>query len=128
LNAFDSEEIDVAFWNDLDLRGFPFLPRILLVECKNWSRPVGSEEVSWFDRKLESRGLEFGILVATNGITGEAKSIKAAHQIVAEALRKQRKLIVFKGEELGCLTHTDGLPPRIKEKLCDLAVVGTVLP
>lgn len=54
LNTFKSEEIDVAFWNRMDVDGFYFLPNIILVECKNWSQSVGSEEVNWFDSKLKS--------------------------------------------------------------------------
>lgn len=128
LNAFESEEIDVAFWNDIDSQGFSFLPRIILVECKNWSRPVGSDEVAWFERKLRARGLSFGILVAARGITGDPASRTAAHEIVAAALREQRQIVVFDREELNALTHSDDLVVRIKEKLCELVVTGTVLP
>jgi hypothetical protein len=128
LNVFESEEIDVAFWNDSDARGFYFLPRILLVECKNWSRPVGSEEVSWFDRKLDSRGLPFGILIAARGITGDPNARTAAHQIVTAALGNQRQIVIFNREELEALNHTDELVSRIKDKLCELVVTGTALP
>ena len=38
LNAFQTEEIDVALWNDSATDGFFFLPNIILVECKNWSK------------------------------------------------------------------------------------------
>jgi hypothetical protein len=34
-NAFLTEEIDVALWNDCAADGFFFLPNIILVECKN---------------------------------------------------------------------------------------------
>jgi len=40
LNAFESEEIDVAIWNNKHADGFPFLPHVFLVECKNWSKRV----------------------------------------------------------------------------------------
>ena len=128
LNVFESEEIDVAFWNDLDPRGLPFLPRIILIECKNWSKAVGSEEVAWFDRKLLDRGLLFGILIAARGITGDPNGRTAAHQIVTQALREQRQLIVFTRNELEVMTDSDELIARIKEKLCELVVTGTVLP
>lgn len=86
LNTFESEEIDVAFWNRMDVDGFYFLPNIILVECKNWSQPVGSEEVNWFDSKLKRRGQPFGILIAANGITGNSQKIEAAHEIILVAL------------------------------------------
>src|SRR4051812_14051115 len=68
LNAFDTEEIDVAVWNDTANDGLFFLPNLILVECKNWSKKVGSEELNWFYTKLRNRGLTFGILVTTLGI------------------------------------------------------------
>lgn len=69
-NAFDTEEIDVALWNETFSDGFFFLPNLILVECKNWSHRVGSADVNWFDTKLRNRGLDFGIMVSSKGITG----------------------------------------------------------
>jgi hypothetical protein len=125
-NAFDTEEIDVAFFNDQANGDLPFLPWIILVECKNWRAPVGSEQVSWFDTKLRNRGLEFGILVATNGITGDSTVLSDAHLIIARALQEKRKLIVLTRDELLKLTDSSELVHVIKEKLCELAVSGRI--
>jgi hypothetical protein len=127
LNAFDTEEIDVAVWNDGAAEGLFFLPNIILVECKNWSKAVGSEEVNWIDSKLRNRGLSFGILVTTRGITGQAGDLTAAHAVVAAALREGRKLVVITTEELLATPNTEDLIRLIKRKLCDLAVKGTVV-
>src|SRR5262249_51483408 len=35
LNAFEAEEIDVAFWNEGDPAGLRLFDHILLIECKN---------------------------------------------------------------------------------------------
>jgi len=126
MNAFHTEEIDVALWNDGHVDGFFFLPNIILVECKNWSGRVSSTELSWFDAKLRSRGLSFGVLVAANGITGDTAEITAAHSIVAGALREGRRLVVIKCDELLTLVDSTELVRLVKEKLCDLAVKGTV--
>lgn len=126
MNAFHTEKIDVALWNDGHADGFFFLPNIILVECKNWSSRVSSAELSWFDTKLRSRGLSFGVLVAANGITGDAAHITAAHSIVAAALREGRRLVVIRSDELLTLTDSPQLVRLVKEKLCDLAVKGTV--
>lgn len=125
MNEFHTEEIDVALWNDGGPDGLFFLPNIILAECKNWSHSVGSAEVSWFDAKLRSRGLDFGILIARNGITGEAGDLTAAHSIVAGALREGRRLVVVATEELIALGDTADLVSLIKKKLCDLVVRGT---
>jgi hypothetical protein len=127
MNVFDTEEIDVAVWNDGHADGLFFLSNIILVECKNWSNAVGSAEVSWFDAKLRSRGLDFGVLIAANGITGNANDLTAAHSIVAGALRERRRLVVIRSEELLALTDSSELVKLIKEKLCELAVRGSIV-
>ncbi|KAA5601791.1 restriction endonuclease [Blastochloris sulfoviridis] len=122
MNAFDTEEIDVALFNEDILS----LPNIILVEAKNWSNRVGSAEVAWFLTKLQNRGLDFGILVTTRGITGDATEQSRAHAQVAAALIQKRRLIVITTDELRGLADSDGLVKLIKTKLCDLAVTGTI--
>lgn len=126
MNVFLTEEIDVAFWNAGATDGLSFLPNILLVECKNWSNAVSSMEVAWFDTKLRHRGQDFGILVALNGITGNADEITRAHQTVAAALLEKRRLIVLTVPQLLALGTTDDLVLLIKKKLCQLAVRGAI--
>ena len=41
-NTYDTEEIDVALWNEQHAKGFKTLNFLIRVECKNWSSPVGS--------------------------------------------------------------------------------------
>ena len=127
LNVFASEEIDVAFWNEKDPEGIPFLPNIILVECKNWGNPVGSSEVSWFDTKLRNRGLSFGVLVALNGITGNPADLTSAHSIIAGSLREQRNIVVITSEDIMLLRDATQIIRLFKEKLCELAVTGTAL-
>src|SRR3954452_18609590 len=47
-SAFDTEEIDIACWNDHVPDGLSSaeFPAIILIECKNWSKPVSSIEVA----------------------------------------------------------------------------------
>ncbi len=126
-NTFRTEEIDVALWNEKEEQGLHFLSNIILVEAKNWSFPVGGEEVSWFDSKLRSRGLDFGILVSTRGITGDPEKLTAAHYVVSRALSEKRKLVVLKTDEILQLTNTEALCDLIKAKLCELAVNGALV-
>jgi|SRR5580700_1016072 hypothetical protein len=122
MNVFDTEEIDVALFNE-DIRS---LPTVILVEAKNWSNRVGSTEVAWFLTKLQNRGLDFGILVTTQGITGDAADLTRAHSQVAIALAQRRRLVVITTDELQALADTDALVLLIKTKLCDLAVKGAI--
>jgi hypothetical protein len=126
MNAFNTEELDVAIWNDKKPKGLYFLPHIVLIECKNWTNPVSSIEVNWFATKLESRGRDFGILVANNGITGDAADLTAAHNVLARHLERGRQIIVVNRAEIQALTETNDLVKLVKEKLCILAVSGTI--
>ena len=126
-NVFQTEEVDVAFFNDGVAGGLPFLPDVILIEAKNWSNRVGSAEVAWFDTKIKHRGLSFGALVTTLGITGDGRQLTDAHSIVSAALKEQRRLIVITIAEIQALTDTDALVKLLKIKLCDLAVRGTSL-
>jgi len=128
LNVFRTQEIDVAVWNDKSLKGLPFLPNIILIECKNWSNPVSSAEIAWFLTKLRSRGLVFGILIAYDGITGDPADLTCAHSIIADALREQRNIVVVTKDEIASLRDSSQIVMLMKEKLCELAVTGTAFP
>jgi len=43
----------------------------VLVECKDWSKPIGSKEVGWFVNKLLTQECKTGILFSSLGITGQ---------------------------------------------------------
>ncbi len=127
LNQFGSEEIDVAFWNRPNPNGLYFLQNIILVECKNWSQPLGSAEVGWFDTKLRRRAQPFGILIAANGITGNAADRTAAHDVISAALAEGRQFVVITRHEIENLTLSIQIVELIQNKLCELAVAGTLL-
>jgi hypothetical protein len=126
LNAFHSEEIDVAFWNDGHPAGLRFFDPLLLVESKNWSVPVGSHELLVFDHKLVSRARPIGIFVAAAGITGDPAERSAAHAVLAQALMQKREIIVVTRHELEALTDTDELVLLLKKKRAQLVVSGTI--
>jgi hypothetical protein len=126
MNAYQNEEIDVAIWNDKSRHGLDFLPNVVLIECKNWSKPVSSIEVNWFCQKLASRGLDFGILIANNGITGNLDDLNAAHNTIAYHLAQKRRIVVITRAEIDILTNTAQLVHLIKEKICLLSVAGRI--
>ncbi len=127
LNAFETEEIDIAFWNEQHRDGLWFLPTLILVECKNWSSAVGSQEVSYFVSRLAERGCNYGILVATQGVTGSAADLTRSHFILATALSRGIRALVISRAEIESLPDTARLVRLLKEKLCELTVSGTNL-
>lgn len=124
MNQYDTDEIDASIWNDKYEDGLPFINNIFLVECKNWSGSVGSVDVNWFATKVEDRGLDFGVLLATNGITKESNEIKRAQSILSGYLRKHIRIIVIDKEEILSLNNTEDMVRMIKGKICELVVNG----
>jgi hypothetical protein len=125
LNVFDTEEVDIALWNARHPRGFYFLPHLLLVECKNWSKPCGSQEVSYFVHRLGQRGCDHGILFAANGVTGLAEDLTRAHFEIATALAAGIRVVVLTPGDIDGIANTDELVALMKRKLCQLVVSGT---
>ncbi len=128
LNTFDSEELDIDFWNEQHVLGLRSFNAIILIECKNWSNPVDSSEITAFIAKIQNRALDFGILVAANGITGHARDVRQAHDIVSKALMRGVRLVVITRQEIEALRSSDELVTLLKEKVCQLVVSGTVWP
>lgn len=122
MNAFATEEIDIAIWNDQHKKGFSFLPLIIIAECKNWSKSVGTQEVSYFIQKLQNKGLDHGILIATNGISGSANNHTNAYFEISMALSKGLRIIILTRNEIEQLSTTEDLVYLFKEKLCELYV------
>jgi len=71
LSAAGSEELDVVIWNERDPQGLSSLNNIIPIECKNCMKPISSQDVDWFISKIRRRSLDFGILIAAQGITGD---------------------------------------------------------
>jgi hypothetical protein len=126
LNAFNAEEIDVAFWNEGDPAGLRMFDHLILVECKNWSSPTGYPELAIFHDKLQSRGRPLGILIAAAGITGNPAGLTNAHSVLARALSQGREILVLTRHEIEQLTDTRQLVRLLKQKRAQLAVSGTI--
>jgi hypothetical protein len=96
----DGGEIDIFFPNKGVHTGFWFLPTAILAECKNWQGRVGAEEVRVFIDRLRERACRAGILIAANGITGDAESLTAARRHIARALEQDVRVLVMTLEDL----------------------------
>ena len=96
-----------------------------MIEVKNWTAPVGVQEITVFDQKIKRRGLEFGILVAAIGITGNPSLQSAGFDILRAALIERRSIVVITRDDLTRVSSSDALIELIQAKLCDLVVAGT---
>ncbi|WP_020205743.1 restriction endonuclease [Cupriavidus sp. WS] len=119
VNAFDSEEIDLIFWNAQHDQGLRFLDCPLVVECKCWSTPVPGREVRYFATQLKDKGRRNGIFIALNGITGNENNLTAAFFHVAAAMIEGVQILVVTGAELAALNHAEDLIPLLRRKLLE---------
>jgi hypothetical protein len=123
--AHGSEEIDLVFWNDRRPDALPFLPSLLLFECKNWADPVDSASVVFFTNKVRTRHLEYGFLIASNGITGDAADLNAAHQHLHNALIGDNiKIMVVDRGELCGVSSTEQLIAMMQQKIARIILRG----
>jgi hypothetical protein len=121
-SVFDNEEFDLVMTNREVEDGVFATGPFFSVECKNWSRPVGSAELSWFATKLRRSGQRFGVLVAANGVTGSRADMTAAHFEAATALSEGQAVVVLTLTELSLLASGEELADLLAEKhLCLVA-------
>jgi len=116
-NNAGSSEIDILLYNQRHPLGLPFLPDYLIFECKNWATPVDSATVDGFVAKVRSCRLELGILVAANGVTGDAAQRTAANDIIRRAFdRDNIKLLVITRTDIEALRCIDDVIALMRDK------------
>lgn len=116
-NNAGSSEIDILLYNQRHYLGLPFLPDYLIFECKNWASAVDSAAVDGFITKIRTCRLDMGILVAANGITGDAAQRTAANDIVRRAFdRDNIKLLVITRAELESFRTISDVVALMREK------------
>jgi hypothetical protein len=115
-NAGQSREIDLAFRNRRISNGLEFFGPEILVECKNWDHPVGSQEVSWFATKLRRSGVDTGILIATNGITGNPAMPNSAFAELRDARSEGLIIVVVERNEFEAVESSDQLAHMLEQK------------
>ena len=122
-----AHELDLAFWNLQSQSAICFLDPVIIVECKNTGRPLGGNGVGWFVRKLQDRGVRYGILVSLSGITGQADGHNNAHSEVLSALTRDGiKVLLIDRQELLSLTDTDELVDLLKTKILRLTLYKAI--
>jgi hypothetical protein len=128
LSIFSSEEIDAVAWNEQDPRGLKSLNTPIPIECKSSMHPISSKEIDWFISKIRRRRLDFGILVAAKGISGDADKRTGAHDVVSGAIQEGIRVIVLTRAELEALISSEELVQLIKVKICKLVIKRTATP
>jgi Restriction endonuclease len=116
-NNAGSAEIDILLYNQRLPLGLPFLSDYLIFECKNWAAPVDSASVDGFVTKIRACRLDLGVLVAANGITGDAAQRTAANDIIRRAFdRDNIKVLVVTRAEIEAFRAIDDVISLMRDK------------
>lgn len=121
-----SEEIDLILWNAKIEEVFNPWDSVILVECKNWSSPVGAPLLDNFISKLRRRSLKTGIFIAANGVTGgfirgDGNEVGAVG-VIRDALHEGIRVIVIKMEDLRNVKSIEDIKNLIKLRFCGIFV------
>lgn len=118
----ESSEIDLIIEHDRseDKTVFDEYGRFLLVECKNWKKPIGAKQVRDFKQKMVNRHVNLGFIFSKEGITGAENSKYAKFEINSEFRSNKRSILVFDINDLENISGGSGLYEMIDQKLFDL--------
>jgi hypothetical protein len=125
-SAYETEEIDLYFWNERRREGLHFLDCPLIVECKAWSRPVSGRELRTFATLLRDKGRSSGIFVAVEGMTGDAAERSAGFFHLASAMAGGQTVLVITGADLEAVNTPADLVRLLRRRMLD-QVRGQVL-
>jgi hypothetical protein len=100
MDVHRSEELDLMLLNRKRPDGLDLFPPFILTECKNWKKRLNAQGVAAFARKLENRGLNVGLLLSRRGITGDARTLTAAQQVLSDELGRGREIVVITEADL----------------------------
>ncbi len=98
-----SSEIDVVVEYDPENGVIPLFEefgRYCLIECKNWSKPVGVSPVRDFMGKLDKCKIRLGVIFSKNGVTGVDSGVDALREIQSRYDRDGVLLLVFSLEDV----------------------------
>lgn len=105
-----AEEIDIYVKNrSVEAWGTP-----ILIECKNWSKPVGGDELSTMVEDLRTRDATTGLLISAEGITGREGFDGV--QKLREFVRDGFHVVVLTFQDLNEIEDGDELADLIEDR------------
>lgn len=86
-----------------------------LIECKHWSDPVGSDAVGNFIQKMDKLSVDFGIMFARNGLTGDEQN-DAYAQIRDSFINSGNIILVIDNEDIERILDGESFYEILDEK------------
>ena len=125
-NKFYTEQVDLAIGNSRLPEGLPLLAGVILIECKDWSQPVDSKTLGYFINICAGRNVELGLLMAANGITGDADDLSHAHSLGMAAGPRGVSVIVVTTAEIASLQSTDEFVELLSRRYLRAVASGAI--
>lgn len=119
-NFYQTEEIDLLFWNDRERHGLHFLDCPLIVECKSSKSALSGRALRYFATTLADKGRSSGVLVALSGVAGKETAATAGFYHMTAALTQGVSVLLVTREDLLSLTSGAGLVALLKRRLLSL--------
>jgi hypothetical protein len=119
------EEIDIQLRNRNHEHVWADFEGMIFVECKNWSKPVGSAEIDNFKCKLERNGLKIGIFIALKGVTGSPTKLEGAWGAIKMHLQNGYKIVILDGKDLEDIFRCKDVSETIDDKYVLLYKIGS---
>jgi hypothetical protein len=117
LDYAHATEIDSLFPNRPNNNGLWFTnERAFLCECKNWNVAAGAPELIVFLQKMKRRNCKLGVLVSSEGITGDAAALTAANDVVDGALAEGYEIIVLDWDDLVSIRSANALVKKMQKR------------
>jgi hypothetical protein len=118
-----AEEIDLLVRNEADTAFLRSLGTPLIVECKNWSSPVGAPEITVLAGKMAalSPDVRTAVLVAPKGVTGD--QLHDAQLRRREHRQSGRYIMVVDGNDLARLAAGRSFAKILEEKHDELYLI-----
>jgi hypothetical protein len=108
-----AEENDLLISNESQDIFWQRLGNPIIVECKNWEKPLGAPGITILDRKMDGKGVHTAILLSREGITGN--KYRDATLLIRENISKHgRHIIVLDKNDL--MDIANGIHPAEKLK------------
>jgi hypothetical protein len=118
-----SSEIDLVIEYDRSKGVVPVFEewgRYCLVECKNWSKPVGAQVIRDFVGKLHDSKVRLGVILSKNGITGVDRGSDAVRTIYNKFQSENLLLLVFSIADLQVITDGKAFAKALDRKADEL--------
>lgn len=116
-----SEEVDLWVANESKNNFWRSIGSIFIVECKNWGESVGAPQVRSLRTILQDKHINFAILLAKNGITGD--NWHDAVDTIRKSVTKDNIFILVL-DHADLLEIANGLHPteKIRQKYYELFI------